>query len=63
MQGHFLNMIDKVDSQGRRKGDFMEPENNYAMFGWGNRPPAMGITGMNNRLVTLLIMLDYISIL
>ena len=42
-------MIEKVDSQGREKTDFMEAENNYAMFGWGNRPPTMGISGMNNR--------------
>lgn len=48
-KGHFLNMIDKVDNHKRDRGDFLEHENNYSMFGWGNRPPAMGISGMNNR--------------
>ena len=42
-------MIDKVDNHKRDRGDFLEHENNYSMFGWGNRPPAMGISGMNNR--------------
>ena len=49
LQGQFLNMIDKVENHKRDRGDLLEHENNYTMFGWGSRPPAMGISGMNNR--------------
>jgi len=48
-KGQFLNMIDKVENHKRDRGDLLEHENNYTMFGWGSRPPAMGISGMNNR--------------
>ena len=43
-------MIEKVDNPGRDKGDFMEQGNNYDVFSWGNRPPAMGLGGISNRL-------------
>ena len=42
-------MVDKVDSQRMEQGDFMEPEANYPAYGWGNRPPAMGLSGITNR--------------
>ena len=51
LQGNFLAMMDKVDTEGRDKGDFMEPGHNYPVFGWGNRQPAMGLSGVTNRLV------------